>query len=326
MDPGSSPKVCVVTPFYNTADFLPACIESVLAQTYGDFEYLLVNNCSTDGSDAIAERFAQTDGRIRVLHNTQFLSQVQNYNHALGQVSPGATYCKIIQADDLLFPRCLEEMVALADAHPSVGIVGAYTLIEKYVCLDGLQYPSPVVPGREICRRFLLEGVFVTGNPTATMFRADLVRGRAPFYPENSPFEDVDVCFDLLEHVDFGFVHQVLTFTRRSNESIMSAWRTFKPFALTEMMAIQKYGPRFLAADEQRLRQRDVERAYYGLLGEAALRRRPRAFWDLHRKGLRFAGHRLSRARVAWHVVLEALRLALNPQNTVARLLGVCRR
>jgi glycosyltransferase involved in cell wall biosynthesis len=326
MNQNDGPRVSVVTPFYNTAEYLPACIESVLAQTYPDFEYLLVNNCSTDGSADIAERYARDDRRIRVTHNAGFLSQVQNYNNALRQISRASRYCKIVQADDLLFPRCLEEMVAVADAHPSIGIVGAYTLIEKDVYLDALQYPSPFVPGREICRRFLLDGVFVWGSNTATMLRADLVRSRDRFYPENSPFEDVDMCFELLEHADFGFVHQVLTFTRRSNESIMSGWRTFRPFTLMEMIAIERYGPRFLAVDEWRLRRRQVARAYYGILGEGVLRRRPKAFWDLHRKGLAFAGLRLSRPRVAWHVLLEALRLALNPQQTAARLIDRKRR
>jgi glycosyltransferase involved in cell wall biosynthesis len=319
-------RVSVVTPFYNTAEYLPACIESVLAQTYRDFEYILVDNRSTDGSAEIAERYARADGRIRVAHNTKFLGQVQNYNHALRQIADGCVYCKVVQADDLLFPRCLEEMVACADAHPSAGMVGAYTLLETDVYLDGLQYPSPIVPGREICRRFLLDGLFVTGSPTATMLRADLVRHRERFYGEESPFEDVDVCFELLEHTDFGFVHQVLTFTRRANESIWSGMNTLQPFALMQMIAIERYGRRFLTPEEWRTRRRRVGQAYYGILGEAVLRRRPSAFWELHRRGLRFAGLRLSRSRVARHAVLEALRLMLNPQLTVERAWGRWRR
>ena len=54
------PRVSVVTPFYNTAEYLAECIESVLAQTYTNFEYILVNNKSTDGSREIAERYLKT--------------------------------------------------------------------------------------------------------------------------------------------------------------------------------------------------------------------------------------------------------------------------
>ena len=65
MSAGPSPLVSVLTPFYNTAPYLAECIESVLAQTRGDFEYLLVDNCSTDGSDDIAAGYAARDPRIQ---------------------------------------------------------------------------------------------------------------------------------------------------------------------------------------------------------------------------------------------------------------------
>lgn len=315
-----APVVSVVTPFYNTAPYLAECIESVLAQSFRDFEYILVDNQSTDGSAAIAERYAVQDSRIRVIRNREFLSQVRNYNHALRQIAPGTRYCKVVQADDWIFPRCLEEMVGVADAHPSAGMVGAYTLIERNLYLDGLPYPSALVPGREVCRRFLLDGLYVWGSPTATLLRADLVRSRNPFYDERSPLEDVDICFELLGQADFGFVHQVLTFTRRENESLMSGLKHFGVLVLARMMASEKYGPLFLTPDEQRRRRREVSREYYALLGEAIVRRRPPQFWELHRKGLEAAGTRLSEWRAGWHALVCLARLILNPWDTATRL------
>src|SRR5262245_49195446 len=99
--------VSVVTPFYNTADYIAECIESVLGQTHRRFEYLLVDNHSTDGSADIARRYAARDERIRVIRNTEFLAQVPNYNNALLHISADSRYCKVVQADDALFPRCL---------------------------------------------------------------------------------------------------------------------------------------------------------------------------------------------------------------------------
>ena len=119
-------RVSVVTPFYNVAQYLGECIDSVLAQTHGDFEYILVDNHSDDGSEEIAARYAERDRRLRVVSPPTFLPQVPNYNFALRQIAPDTAYCKIVQADDAIFPHCLEEMVALASAHPSIGLVSAY--------------------------------------------------------------------------------------------------------------------------------------------------------------------------------------------------------
>ena len=66
MDPMKQPLVSVVTPVYNEEKNLAECIESVLAQTYPNWEYVIVNNCSTDRSLQIAESYAAQDKRIRV--------------------------------------------------------------------------------------------------------------------------------------------------------------------------------------------------------------------------------------------------------------------
>ncbi len=93
------PFVSVVTPFYNTAGYLRECIESVLSQTYTNFEYLLVDNQSTDGSASIAAEYAAKDERVRVIRNPKFVGQVPNYNGALRHVDSTARYVKVVQAD-----------------------------------------------------------------------------------------------------------------------------------------------------------------------------------------------------------------------------------
>jgi hypothetical protein len=233
-------------------------------------------------------------------------------------------YCKIVQADDFLFPACLTEMVAVAQAHPSVGMVGAYTLLgwkdRGDVYLDWLRYPSTVTPGREICRQFLLRGRFVTGTPTSTLVRSSLARSRTPFYSEESPLEDVDVAFELLEHSDFGFVHQVLTYIRRENESIMSGIRSFGVLPTAELIAIRKYGPVFLTPHELGSRRRAVEHRYYLILGEGIWRKRPGKFWQFHRQALRWSGKDLQIPRVVAYAILAILARALNPLDTITSL------
>src|SRR5215470_8626977 len=128
-----APVVSVVTPFYNTAAFLAECIESVLAQTFDSFEYVLLDNCSTDGSGEIAARYAARDPRLRVVKNDRLLPQVPNYNRAMTLPSAGCRWVKVVQADDTIFPRCLSEMLALAEAHPSIGVVSSYRLMGNIV-------------------------------------------------------------------------------------------------------------------------------------------------------------------------------------------------
>src|SRR6185369_12742705 len=120
MNTASQPFVSIVTPVYNGAEYLSECIESILGQTYQNWEYTIVDNCSTDGSSEIACRYAAGDSRIRVHKNQQFLQAIPNHNAALRQISPASKYCKMVFADDWIFPECLEKMVAIAEDHPSV--------------------------------------------------------------------------------------------------------------------------------------------------------------------------------------------------------------
>src|SRR5581483_154417 len=123
-----TPLVSVVTPFYNTAPYLKECIESVLSQQYPNFEYILSDNCSSDGSLEIAERYAKQDSRIRLIRQPRFLTQREHFNEGLRQISPESKYCKIVNADDTIFPRCLQEMVRCSEQSDSIGLVSSYYL------------------------------------------------------------------------------------------------------------------------------------------------------------------------------------------------------
>jgi glycosyltransferase involved in cell wall biosynthesis len=286
----SAPLVSVVTPFYNTRDYLAECIESVLRQTYANWDYLLVDNCSTDGSTEIAERFASRfPEKIHVVHTESFLSQTQNYNFALSLITPGSKYCKVVQADDWLFPDCVRSMVELAEAHPAVGIVAAYELAGESVDLDGLPYPSPEVSGRDACRYYFLKGKYLFGSPTSSLIRSELIRSRNPFYdPRFWPFEDAEACFDLLRNWNFGFVHQVLTYTRRDNESIISRILPFGFALLCRFVLVVEHGQEYLSADEYNRCLKHAEREYFLHLTKSACALRPqtREFWEFHRSGL----------------------------------------
>ncbi|MCG7850986.1 MAG: glycosyltransferase family 2 protein, partial [Methanosarcinaceae archaeon] len=87
MAEGSQPLVSVVTPVYNGEHYLKECIESILAQTYENWEYIILNNASQDGSRRIAQAFAEKDPRIRLHDNEDVLPMVRNWNRAIEYIS-----------------------------------------------------------------------------------------------------------------------------------------------------------------------------------------------------------------------------------------------
>ncbi len=286
----STPLVSVITPFYNTAEYLPECVESVLRQTYQNWEYVLVDNCSTDGSSEIAAKYqSQHPDKIRIIRTDSFLSQVQNYNFSLTCISPDSKYCKMVQADDWLFATCVSQMIDLAEAHPSVGIVAAYEIAGDQVRLDGLPHPSLEVPGRDACRLYFFKGKYLFGSPTSSLLRSEVVRSRNPFYDERYfPFEDGHVCFDLLKAWDFGFVHQVLTYTRWDNGGLMSRLRQFDIVPFLRLSMLVAHGQDYLSRGEYNRCLKRAERQYFRYLAKHAcsLRRDGREFWEFHRSGL----------------------------------------
>ena len=260
----------------------------MLAQTYSNWEYIIVENCSTDGSRDIAERYAAGEPRIRVQTNADFVTAMENHMIGFRLMSRESRYCKVVQADDWIFPECIERMVAVAETHPSVAMVSSYRLDEEWVTLDGLPYPSTFLPGREICRRTLLDDVYVWGTPTSLLLRSDVIRGHDPFYDEvRFPHHwDTAVCYEILRDHDFGFVHQVLTFTRREEAARTAESDSLGSMRPEHLLMLKRYGRWYLDAEEYRRRLEQRTRGYYRFLGARAFLRPGRAFWEYHRRAL----------------------------------------
>ena len=307
----AEPLVSVVTPVYNGAAYLAECIESVLRQTHEGFEHVISDNRSTDDSLAIARRYAAEDERIRVVAHEEHLSHhLASWNRSMRLFSDEAAYVKVVHADDWLFDDCLARMVDLAERHPSVGLVSAYRLDEQQVNLDGLPPATEVLPGRDVARSFLLGGPypFLFGSPTSILLRADLVRKRERFYFEGNVHADTESCLDVLSESDFGFVHAVLTYTRRHNEAVTAFTRRIGTYVPADLGAFQRWGPVFLTEEEYD-RKLVVRLVGYG----AFLAGRPRnwgsrEFRDYHRDRVRELLGRTSASKLARGVQLQLRR------------------
>lgn len=319
MRPGS-PLVSVVTPVHNTAAYLGECIESVLAQTCPRFEYIIVDNCSTDDSLEIAKHYAARDQRIRVFTNTKRLAAVENFNHALRFISRESRYTKLIFADDWIYPECVERMIQVADAAGSVGLVSSYSLAGDRVWGAGLPHNVSVFPGREIGRRQLLGEGFFLGSSSTVLYRSDLVRARPVFFDPETLHADTDVAYQLLSKYDLGFVHQVLSYIRIDPTSTSGRVRDLSPVVLDQLTALLKHGRHFLEPDELGRCRRQLERGYYRTyLGQLLGPHRAR-FLQYHRPALARLGYRFSKSFMLRAVLEELADLVLNPKKTIARV------
>ncbi len=121
------PKVSVVTPVYNNERFLPDAIESVLAQTFNDWELIIVDDGSTDGSGQIADEYARRDERIHVIHQeNMWIYAAMNS----GIMAAAGEYVYILNSDDTFEPSTLEEAVKLAETY-NADVVFTTTVVSQ---------------------------------------------------------------------------------------------------------------------------------------------------------------------------------------------------
>jgi glycosyltransferase involved in cell wall biosynthesis len=308
---------------YNGEKLLAGCIQSVLAQTYTNFVYTIVNNCSSDRTLEIAESFAKQDSRIRVHNNTEFLSVVDNHNKAFSLIPDGAKYCKIVGADDWLYPHCISEMVQLAEQYPTVGMVTSYVLCGNRIGWDGLPYPSTIMKGRDVCRLRLLNGLKVFGGPSASLLRCSVVKEYQPFYKLGNYHGDTEAYLDLLQKYDFGYVHQVLSFNRKGGEDSRTTGylQRVNSYPAADVEELVRFGPIYLTAEEQKVRLSEATKRYYRFLANSVLEMRNKEFWDYHRGRMKELGPGIDYFKLSRYVVYRLADLVLNPKRTIESVL-----
>lgn len=215
-----SPRVSIAMPVYNGAATIGAAIESALAQTFEDFELIVVDNDSTDGTREVVESF--DDPRIRLVRQPRNLGFLPNHNRSMWEGS--GEFMKPLHADDRLLPTCLEAMLDLFDRQPSVGLVFAPREVEiddsdamlrwwrdqfgaPHEKFTGLQ---EVNRGPDLLRQYLAEGLAISdnwvGEPVAVMLRRTVLQ-RIGLYSANiMTMNDMDMNMRAMALYDIGFV------------------------------------------------------------------------------------------------------------------------
>lgn len=182
------PKVTVLVPVFNRERFIDEAIRSVVEQDFADFELLLVDDGSTDGTAAVLESWKRRDSRIVVV--TSAANQGIPAALNLGLAHARGDYVARLDSDDLMKPRRLAAQVAVLGARPDVALVScAYDVVD----LDGNHLRTWKDDGPHEVTAFLLNFVNVVGGGGQVMFRRDEVRAEGGFAVEYPSTEDYDL-------------------------------------------------------------------------------------------------------------------------------------
>lgn len=151
------PKISVLMSVFNGQPYLKKSVRSILNQTFEDFEFIIINDGSNDGSKAVLERFADRDNRVRLVHQEN-RGLVPSLNRGLSMAR--GRYIARMDADDISLPERLETQVRFLDSHSEVGIVGT-----QHIWIDGdgeiTHYPSLPTDPSYIAWRLLFEPCIV---------------------------------------------------------------------------------------------------------------------------------------------------------------------
>lgn len=202
----TGPRVSVCIPVYQGEQFLEETIRSVLAQTYRNYELVILDNASTDGTSRIARSF--DDPRIRIETNQTTLSLSENWRRAVELCR--APLIKLLCADDLLLLRCLETQVPHMDADPRLALIATRrNMIDEnsriVVAHRGLKGLTGRRSGVEVARRVVRSGTNPIGEPGGVMFRRADYLAVGGWNPSRRWAMDLDLWIRLLERGDlFG--------------------------------------------------------------------------------------------------------------------------
>lgn len=197
----SEPLVSVIVPVYNVERYLEECVSSLVAQTYGNIEIILVDDGSTDGSDALCDRLAGTDPRIRVLHKPNGgLSDARN--HGLREAS--GEWISFVDSDDWVSPVFIEALLraALDNGCEISAIPFGKPFKDGVRCalVDSLAPVAPAMPLASPCvQRLMLYQALDTGAPWRLYAKAPL--GEDPF-PVGLYYEDLASVYRIVRRVD----------------------------------------------------------------------------------------------------------------------------
>lgn len=188
-----TPTVSVVMPVYNAQEYLREAVESILAQTFSDFEFIIINDGSTDRSESILQEFQRQDKRIRLVSRSN-TGIVVALNEGIGNAS--GRYIARMDADDIALPELFAKQVAFLEDAPDYVAVGTCVLM---IDPDGW----PVMPANLKMSHEEIDEAHMAGcgafPHSGSMIRRDVVQSVGGYRQETQYAEDIDLWLRLAE-------------------------------------------------------------------------------------------------------------------------------
>ena len=235
-----NPFITVFTPNYNGSKYISETIESVIKQSYTNFEYIIIDDHSTDNSWQIIQKYAKKDQRIKTFRNTRNLQIVKNRNCGFQHSSPEAKYFAIIDSDDVALPDKLKIQVNFLQNNPDYGLVGSnIIIINKNSQVIGFRkYPSTDNDIRKSILRF---------NPIAqssVILRKDVIDEIGMYDETWRVCQDYDYWLRVGISWKFANINKPLIKYRLSSTQVKSTnlKETLQNTYKIQKKAIEKYG------------------------------------------------------------------------------------
>jgi glycosyltransferase involved in cell wall biosynthesis len=270
-----SPRVSVLVTVYNREAFLEASLRSILASDFDDFEVIVVDDQSSDGSVAIARRIAETDPRVKVFVNDRNLGDYPNRARAASLAA--GDYLKYVDSDDVIYPHSLSIMVEAMDSHPDAAVGLSQQDDEPE------PFPVQLSPVEAWHRQFLGRGCLGCG-PTGAIIRRSSFE-KAGGFREWGLLSDIDMWLRLTKQWPVVLLQPALVWWRRHdsqefNRSDAAQFYLSKGFALIEDSLNSTDCP--LPPAERREALKVARRRHArSLVGMAVKKGRPQAAWTL---------------------------------------------
>jgi len=222
------PKVSVLMTAYNSQAYIGLAIESILNQTFSDFEFLIVDDCSTDSTWQIISDYAKKDLRLKAFKNESNLGISKNRNQLINLVN--TEFIAWQDADDISLPTRLADLFEFMVAHPKVGILGGYLQFFNEIQGD-LSIRKYLLTDSEIRKKIFR---FSPVAQPAAMVRVSALKKIGGFDENLSVAEDLDVSFKIGLNFEFVNLPKVLIKYRQQANSI-----TFKKLKTLELNTLK---------------------------------------------------------------------------------------